>query len=267
MLIRKGVILVVDDEETMRKSLADILRLEGYRVQTVASGTAALNILKRETFDLMLLDLKMPGMDGLEVLNQAAKISPDTKVIMLTAHGSLESAIEALRKETHDYLLKPSSPKQILSSVASALARSAEAKNKRRLLDQLDSSLRELKGTEMRESRLGVDQGNIHVGGGVYLNLARREIWQLGCEDSNKISLTPTEGKLLQVFVENQGKVFTHRELVALVQGYDVTDWEAPEVLRPLISRLRQKLAYFKNGDKWVGNVRGTGYIFSYEMD
>jgi two-component system KDP operon response regulator KdpE len=75
------------------------------------------------------------------------------------------------------------------------------------------------------------------------------------------VKLTPTEAKLLKVLLENRGRVLTHRELVLLVQGYEVTDWEAPEVLRPLVSRLRQKLNNFQEGESWIVNVRGTGYV------
>ncbi|RPI30214.1 MAG: DNA-binding response regulator [Chloroflexota bacterium] len=261
--VQSGNILVVDDEETMRRSLADILRLEGYKVQAVASGDAAVSVLEKETIDLVLLDLKMPGMDGLDVLQIASQIAPDTMVILLTAHGSLESAIEALRHEAIDYLLKPSSPQQIIKSVERALARRAESKQRRLLLEQLDSSIQQLKGAEMGETRLSEEKRVIALGNGVVADLERRQLWRgENPGDSPKVTLTPAEGKLLKVLLENFGRVMTHRELVLLVQGYDVTDWEAPEVLRPLVSRLRQKLANFPGGEDWIINVRGTGYVF-----
>ena len=93
---------------------------------------------------------------------------------------------------------------------------------------------------------------------GVMVDLSRREIWR----GTDRVTLTPTEGKLLRVLIENKGRVMTHSDLVFLVQGYEVTDWEAPEVLRPLVSRLRRKLSTFSDGDKWIANVRGTGYVF-----
>jgi DNA-binding response OmpR family regulator len=261
----KGKILVVDDEETMRRSLNDILRLDGYYVQTASDGAAALESLRRETFDLMLLDLKMPGMDGLEVLQTASKIAPDTYVIFLTAHGSLESAIEALRRQAYDYLLKPSSPKLILESVSGAMGRRGETLHKRKLLEQLDISLKELREAE----RLGIGEreepGVFSFGDGIKIFLDKREIWQENGDKKKKVSLTPTEGKLIRVLLDYRGKVMTHRDLVSKVQGYDVTDWEAPEVLRPLISRLRQKLSVFEGGQDWISNVRGTGYIFNLE--
>lgn len=264
--VQKGHILIVDDEATMRRSLADILRLEGYRVQPVASGELAVEAMRKETFDLVLLDLKMPGMDGLDVLHIASKIAPETLVILLTAHGSLESAIEALRQNAHDYLLKPSSPQQILTSVEAALSRRSEAQHKRLLLERLDSSLQELRFVEKRESAGGYSQQALPLGNGVMINFSRREIWQTsGTGDGKKISLTPTESKLVKVLLENRGQVMSHRELVNMVQGYDATDWEAPEVLRPLVSRLRQKLSAFPGGEYWITNVRGTGYVFELE--
>ena len=79
--------------------------------------------------------------------------------------------------------------------------------------------------------------------------------------------LTPAEGRLLRIFIENIGKVFTHRELVLLVQGYSTTQQEAPEILRPLVSRLRQKLAEFPSLMQRVVSVRGTGYVFEDERN
>ena len=90
------------------------------------------------------------------------------------------------------------------------------------------------------------------------VDLERREIWQ----GDNRVVLTPTEGQLMKVMIENRGRVLSHKELVYLVQGYQTTDGEAPEILRPLISRLRRKLGQFPNGREWISNVRGTGYVF-----
>lgn len=257
----KATILVVDDEAAVRVSLADILRLEGYRVLVAENGRRAIEILGEEEIDLMLLDIKMPGIDGTEVLKVASKVSPDSEIILLTAHGSLESAVEALRQGAHDYLLKPASTQEILSSVASGIARREEAKRKKMLLGQLENSIQQLKDFEGIEETPQRQMRVVNLPEGVMVDLARRELWR----GNVKVALTPTEGKLLQVLLEHRGRVLTHKELVYLVQGYDVAEWEAPEVLRPLVSRLRRKLAHFPNGDKWVVNVRGTGYLFEYE--
>lgn len=251
-------ILVVDDEKAARKSLADILRLEGYDVAAAEDGPSALEMFKEQDVDLLLLDIRMPGMDGIQVMQQVAEISPDTQIIMLTAHGSMESAIESLRYGAHDYLIKPSSPQEILSSVAGALARHAEAQRKKILLGQMETSLQQLKDAEGVAQSSTAGQRVISLPDGVMVDLARREIWR----GNDRVTLTPTEGKLLRVLLENKGRVMTHRDLVFLVQGYEITDWEAPEVLRPLVSRLRRKLSAFPDGDKWIANVRGTGYVF-----
>jgi DNA-binding response OmpR family regulator len=256
----KSRILLVDDEEPIRHSLGEILQLEGYEVVTAESGEAAMQILMSEPFDLVLLDLKMPGIGGLEVLRYINKSAPDTRVILLTAHGSLESAIEALRQGAHDYLLKPATSRSILKSVESALARRADLQRKRFLLDQLETSIQRLRDAEGTERKELPEQETIQLDEGVVLDIPKREIWR----GNQKVSLTPTEGKLMKVLLENRGRMLTHRELVFLVQGYETTEWEAPEVLRPIISRLRRKLAAFPGGENWVVNVRGSGYVFEY---
>ncbi len=254
----KGKILVVDDEEAARQSLADILRLEGYQVKTAANGEAAIKACDAEEFDLILLDIKMPGMTGLEVLREIADIAPDTQVILLTAHGSMETAIDALRHSAHDYLLKPASPKEILASVSMAMERRSEVERKRRLLGQIEASVKQLRDHDAVALPTPIEGTVVALGAGVKVDLERREIWH----SEEKVTLTPSEGKLMRVLLENQGRVLSHRELVSLVQGYQTTDWEAPEILRPLVSRLRRKLAHFDGGERWIVNVRGTGYVF-----
>ncbi len=254
----KGKIIIVDDEEATRRSLGDILKLEGFQVTTKSNGEEAIEALTKEEFDLMLLDLKMPGMSGLEVLDKATEVAPDCRVIMLTAHGSLESAIEALRQGAHDYILKPAAPHEIIASVSKGIDKRTESDRKRRLLEQMEASLQELKDVEGVETTAESARSVFTLGDSVKVDLERREIWQ----GDEKVSLTPTEGQLMKVLLENRGRVLSHRELVMLVQGYQTTDWEAPEIMRPLVSRLRRKLATFNEGDEWIINVRGTGYVF-----
>jgi len=259
----KSRILVVDDEEMVRDSLEEILRLEGYDVQSVDSGESALNLLQGEQFELMLLDLKMTNMDGIDVIKAVTRISPELKVILLTGHGSLESAIDALRFGAHDYILKPASSNEILSSIARAIAKRAEQQHRRMLLEQLDASLQRLKESEGIEIIPAGEHQTLSLNNGVVVDLARREIWR----GNGRVGLTPTEGKLMKVLLEHRGQVLSHRELVLLVQGYETTDWEAPEVLRPLVSRLRRKLSLFLNGENWITNVRGTGYVFDLKEE
>lgn len=255
----KGSILIVDDERSMRKSLEEILRLEGYQVESVGDGKKAMEKLTDSEYDLMLLDLKMPGVDGLEVLKFSAENAPTCKVIMLTAHGSLESAIQALRQGAHDYILKPAKPAELVASVNQGISERHDSERKQMILAQMEASIQELKDSESSGAPVEVARTVMMIGNNIKINLERREIWTT---EEDKVQLTPTEGKLMQVLLENRGRVLSHKDLVFLVQGYQTTDWEAPEIMRPLVSRLRRKLAQFEGGDDWIVNVRGTGYVF-----
>lgn len=241
----KSNILVVDDEPVARQSLTDILKLEGYNVSSAPNGQAAVEYVRTHPIDLMIVDLRMPGMDGLEVVQVVNQISPETEVILLTAFSSTETAIQALRLRIHDYLLKPASPTQVLASVKKGLAR---------------------RSAKSRVSTLAPNEADETVvvyslKDGTVVDLSRRQI-----RHKNKVEhLTPAEGRLLRILIENEGKVFSHRELVLLVQGYDTSQREAPEILRPLVSRLRHKLDQFPSLSERVVSVRGTGYL--YEED
>lgn len=251
-------ILIVDDEKAVRESLQDILELEGYDVEAVASGEDALERLNEEKYDLILLDLKMAGIDGVEVMHQANLLYPSTKIIVLTGHGSLESAIEAVQIGAHDYLLKPFETEDILASIERSFTAKTERQRKELLIEQLESSLNQLKDVEGITTPDLPSRRIVSLPQGIMVDLERREIWR----GNTRSHLTPTEGKLFGAFLENRARVMTHQEVVFLVQGYEINEWEAPEVLRPMISRLRKKLAIFPGMEDWVGNVRGTGYVF-----
>jgi len=100
-------ILIVDDEKTIRDSLQLVLSEEGYETETSSDGMEALEIIKNKMIDVVITDIKMPNLDGMELLNQAGKISPDTFFILMTAYASVKTAIEALREGAYDYLIKP----------------------------------------------------------------------------------------------------------------------------------------------------------------
>jgi DNA-binding response OmpR family regulator len=184
----------------------------------------------------------MPGMDGLEVVQVVNQISPETEVILLTAFGSTESAIQALRLRIHDYLLKPAPPAAVVNSVKKGLTR-REARLK-------------LRGSPSADVDDGVAEFTLKDG--THIDLSRRQV-----RKKEKIMhLTPAEGRLLRVLIENPGRVYSHRELVLLVQGYDTSQREAPEILRPLVSRLRHKLEDYPSLSDRIVSVRGTGYLY-----
>lgn len=239
----KSNLLVVDDEPVARQSLSDILKLEGYNVNSAPNGQAAVEYVRMYPVDLMIVDLRMPGMDGLEVIQVVNQIAPETEVILLTAFSSTETAVQALRLRIHDYLTKPASPAQIIASVKKGLARRT---GKSRISNAVTNDV--------------VDDAIIvfNLKDGTNVDLSRRQI-----KHKSKIEhLTPAEGRLLRILMENEGKVFSHRELVLLVQGYDTTQREAPEILRPLVSRLRHKLDKFPSLSERIISVRGTGYLY-----
>jgi DNA-binding response OmpR family regulator len=243
----KSTILVVDDEPVARQSLTDILKLEGYIVASAPNGHAAVEQVRLHPVDLLIVDLRMPGMDGLDVVQVVNQISPETEVILLTAYGSTETAIQALRLRIHDYLLKPASPAQVIQSVKKGLARRA-------------ARLRAKSGSG-GELDIEDAQTQFTLQDGTVVDLSRRQIRR-----KDRIEhLTPAEGRLLRILMENSGKVFSHRELVLLVQGYDASQREAPEILRPLVSRLRHKLEAFPLLNNRVASVRGTGYVYEAE--
>jgi len=242
----KSNILVVDDEPVARQSLTDILRLEGFSVNSVPNGQAAVEYVRTNPVELLIVDLRMPGMDGLEVIQVVNQIAPETEVILLTAFGTTETAIHALRLRVHDYLLKPASPTQVVSSVKKGLVR-REARLKAR------------GGTSVIDVDEGVSEFSLKDG--THIDLSRRQIRKR----EQIVHLTPAEGRLLRVLIENPGRVYSHRELVLLVQGYDTSQREAPEILRPLVSRLRHKLEPFPALSDRIVSVRGTGYLYESE--
>jgi DNA-binding NtrC family response regulator len=106
-------ILVVDDEEIVRESLAGWLQEDGYQVDTAADGPAALGKLGQRAYAVLLVDLKMPGMDGLEVLARARALQPDASVIIMTAYATVDTAVRAMKQGAHDYLVKPFEPEEL----------------------------------------------------------------------------------------------------------------------------------------------------------
>ncbi|QTX32465.1 response regulator [Aminithiophilus ramosus] len=114
-------ILIVDDERNIRLVLGHALREAGYSVDAALSGEEALAMAAAKSYRLILLDLKLPGMDGLTVLHRLTERRPETKVLVITAHGSIESAVEALRTGAVDYLQKPFSPSELRERVRRAL--------------------------------------------------------------------------------------------------------------------------------------------------
>ncbi|WP_242337662.1 MULTISPECIES: sigma-54-dependent transcriptional regulator [Anaeromyxobacter] len=126
----RGKVLVVDDQKNMRATTAIVLRQAGHVVEEAEDGAAAVQRLQQETFDVVLTDLRMPSVDGMEVLRAAQRLAPETQVIVMTAYGTIESAVDAIREGAYDFLAKPFKEDELLLRVSKAL-------EKRRLLGEV----------------------------------------------------------------------------------------------------------------------------------
>ncbi len=144
MDIRDFRILIADDDEIALDVLSSLLSKEGYPVLTARDGIEAIAILRKESIGLVITDLRMPGADGLEVLKNAMRIDPDIAVVILTAYGTLDSALEAMEEGAFDYLTKPFKVQEILIIAARAFRRAMLLEERRELIRLLRDTYRDL---------------------------------------------------------------------------------------------------------------------------
>ncbi len=114
-------ILLIDDEEMIRRRLGELLTLDGYEVFLAEDGVKGLEMFKKENPEIILVDIKMPGMDGIEVLKEVKKISPETEVIVISGHSKMEISIDVLKQKAFDYIAKPINYDELVISVKGAL--------------------------------------------------------------------------------------------------------------------------------------------------
>jgi two-component system, NtrC family, response regulator len=130
-------ILIVDDEKNYRVVLEALLAPEGYEVLTAGSGREALKLVREADVDLIITDMKMPGMSGMELMEEAKRIEPDLPVIMMTAYGTIEMAVEAMKKQAFDYITKPFQNEELKLTIKKALENYRLIRENRRLSDAL----------------------------------------------------------------------------------------------------------------------------------
>ncbi len=267
-------ILIVDDEESIRFFLEDLLARDGYQVVAVESGESALASIAHEEFDLALLDLMLEGICGLEVQAALCERGHDTAVVFLTAHASLESAIDALRLGAQDYLLKPCNAASLRESVRAALQKREERRRERALLfhvqKSLAASLEEIRAATTgpvsleqppasetdRDATAGVEQG------GLVVDLHRRVM----ALDGHVLELTRTEFDLLACLAKRAPCVVSPQELVRHVQGYECGWHEARDITRHLVHRIRHKAQDCAGSTDLIRNVRGVGYALNGQV-
>lgn len=275
----KRSILLIDDDALVRRALGDLLKLEGFRVLTAENGKAGLKLVSERKIDLTILDLKLPDAEGIDVLVEIRKIAPQSHVIILTGHGSVQSAIEALHLKVDDYILKRPGTDELLASIRKSLeslplpedseqraARLPEKPSPRAQTGPQGQSPLSIGEPALKNRPAGEGDGKPTIyssAEGIKIDLSRRTI----CWGEKVQNLTPAETRLMQVFLESGKAILGNRDLVRLAQGYDTKEWEAPDVIRPLISRLRNKLDRFPGGEAWIVNIRGSGYSFEGEFE
>ena len=238
-------VLIVDDEEALRFFTAEALLREGWEPEEADSGEAALAMLEKKSYDVVILDLRMGGMDGLSVMRQVKERWPETMVIIMTAYASIDSAIEAVRQGAYDYLRKPCSAHDIVSCANRARAKKEALDQERHLagLAQAGSAT-----TAVSERTNAVQTGALMIELGAHLVLLAGQ----------PVALTPTEYELLKILAQSPGQPISLEQLIQDGLGYDPADPQAQETLRVHISRLRRKL-----DTRYILTVRGGGYALA----
>jgi DNA-binding response OmpR family regulator len=251
-------ILIVDDESGIRYYLQRVLARDGHEVVMADSGEAALKCIATQEFDLALVDLKMTGVNGLQVLAAMRRQWPETPVIVLTAHASLETAIEALRQDAHDYLFKPSNTVEIRESVRSGLLKRREALRRREPPPSAPDSTLAPRETVSLPDKLADEGSRFLRHQGLIADLARHVV----TVDGHLLDLTLTEFRLVTHLLDQFPRVVPPIELVREVQGYDSESLEARETVRSHIYHIRRKIKA-ATGRDMIYNVRGVGYTFA----
>lgn len=260
----EGHILIVDDEASLRQTLARILQRAGFEVTTTTNGTEALILLSQQAFDLVYLDIRMPDISGLEVLKTIHAKFPELPVILFTAQPDLSSAVEALRSGAIDYLLKPLKPQTIIERTQSVLANKQKERRKRELQRQIESLQAELNALENEDSaplnqtlpQTLVSDDRYVKRGVLTLDMLTRRVTM----NDRVVNLPPTSFDYLLVLARHTPNVVDYQTLVSEAQGYETDPHEAQELTKWHIHHIRQVMEPDARNPIYVINVRGTGY-------
>ena len=230
------MILVVEDEPSIAEIVGLYLDRAGYEVEIAADGVAALEVLERTTPELIVLDLMLPKIDGLEITRWVRERG-DTPIIMLTAKDSEIDRIAGLEMGADDYVVKPFSPQELVSRVRAVLRRSRQ-----------DGETKTPDGVTEEPERLILDDMEIDV--------QARTVTVGGSQRD----LTAKEFGLLLVLARHPRRVFTREELLGLVWGF--TDYIDPSTVTVHVRRLREKIESDPSNPQRIQTVWGVGYKF-----
>ena len=221
-------VLVVDDEPMVREVVTAYLERDGYRVQCATTGPEALDALRASPPDLVVLDVMLPGVDGLEILRRV-RADADVPVILLTARTEETDRVLGLELGADDYVVKPFSPRELSARVRSVLRRS--------------------RTTEPQPTRLEFD--------GVVIDGTTREL----SIDGRVVELTPKEFDLIAFLASSPRQVFSRGQLLEQVWDSSM-DYQDPSTVTVHIRRLRQKIEPIPADPRWLKTVWGVGYKF-----
>jgi DNA-binding response OmpR family regulator len=258
-----GRILVIDDEPALRQSFTRILQKVGHDVTTAASGNEGLSLLVEHPFDLVYLDIRMPDMNGLEILKVIHEKLPELPVILFTAQPDLSSALEALRHGAKDYLLKPLKPQALIERTELLLADQQKERRKHELQQKIDALQNELTALENDNSEQAESNPQANASddrflkrGALTLDLLARRLTIKGVP----IELTPTSFEYLLVLARHSPNVVDFQTIVSEAQGYETDTRESQELAKWHIHTIRQAIESDPHKPIYVITVRGTGY-------
>jgi two-component system, OmpR family, response regulator len=234
-------VLIVDDEPRIRNVLRRYLLEEGFRVSDAGDGTGMRTVLARDAIDLVLLDLMMPGEDGLSLARQIRQQS-DIPIIMLTGKGDLIDRVAGLETGADDYISKPFEFREVLARIRSVLRRTSRPATAR----------------TVSNAAAGENSSEVLVFEGWQLDLVRRELRRA---TGGSVALTTGEFELLLAFAKNPNRVLNRNQLMDLVKG---REWAAYDRgIDTQVMRLRKKIETDPHQPRLIKTVRGTGYLFA----
>lgn len=252
-------VLVVDDEANLRQTMARILHQLGCEVTTAADGPEGLQRLEAAPYDLVYLDIRLPGMDGLQVLRQVHDRYPQLAVVLLTAHASISSAVEAVRLGATDYLIKPITPEALIARTRTILAGQAIQRRRREIQEQIEALQAELRTLEqvptVTSSFTAPADDRFLKRSALILDLHTRRATYA----DRDLSLPPTAFDYLVVLVRHAPDVVPYQALVVEAQGYQTDLRQAQELTKWHVHTLREALER-ESASCHLLTVRGTGY-------
>jgi DNA-binding response OmpR family regulator len=257
-------ILIIDDEPNLRRSLGLILQRAGYDINTASNAAEAFQLLQAGAYDLTFLDIKLPDQNGIQLLPQIKTLYPDMPVLILTAHATLDTAIDAVRLGARDYLLKPIDPESILTRVADVL-KEEKPTRLREITNQLQSLVAELQSIDGKESSTILaektkplaDPTRYLICGPLVLD---RHTHSVQYNDVNT-SMPPSSFDFLVTLVRHSPQPVTYEKLVSESQGYqNLSRSEARELARWQMHEIRKLLEPDPRHPRLIITVRDVGY-------